>query len=332
PGQAEVSDARLVTLPKEDVLGLDVAVDDPRHAVVVEVREALGDTDGDREPHLPLNHGGAGRASAVEQVAEGAVREVVVEQEARAAVGRPPQQPDDIAVAHPGEHAHLARERLGGRLVARPELLHGDGDAARREVRPVHRAGPPLADHVRGRQAARHVRDADLQLLVQRHVPRRRHVAVLVPAAGARGAPVPPDENERRGHEEHDEGRQQHGHRHARRVARVALAVASVARAPGEAQRRIALDVARGKLCEERRLRQPTGEAVEGYVEGHEVLERGQRLEITGQLVMRHVEHPEPHKPSELRRDCAGETVAAEVKSNLQPRDLAYAPRNLARK
>jgi hypothetical protein len=56
PGEAKVSEARLIALPEEDVLGLDVAVDDARHVVVVEVLQALGHADGDGEPHLPLHH------------------------------------------------------------------------------------------------------------------------------------------------------------------------------------------------------------------------------------------------------------------------------------
>jgi hypothetical protein len=142
PGEAKVGEARLVSLAEQDVVGLDVAVEDGRHAVVVEVREALGHADGDREPHLPVHHGGTGHR-AVQQATEGAVGEVVVEEEARAAVGGPAQEPDDVG----------------------------------------------------GDQAALHVAHADLQLLVQRHVPRRRHLRVVLVVAAN---PAPAGEEEER--------------------------------------------------------------------------------------------------------------------------------------
>ena len=79
----EVGEASLVPVAQEDVVGLDVTVDDPWHAIMVQVREP---TAIDREPHLPLHDVGAGRAGDVQQTTESALRLVVVEEEARPAV------------------------------------------------------------------------------------------------------------------------------------------------------------------------------------------------------------------------------------------------------
>ncbi|WVZ65338.1 hypothetical protein U9M48_014718, partial [Paspalum notatum var. saurae] len=75
-GEAEVSEVGLVGRAEQHVHGLDVAVQDGRHAVVVQVRHGVGDAERDVEARAPLVRGRAlGREAAVEEPAQAAVGE-----------------------------------------------------------------------------------------------------------------------------------------------------------------------------------------------------------------------------------------------------------------
>uniref|UniRef100_A0A804Q9S7 Uncharacterized protein n=1 Tax=Zea mays TaxID=4577 RepID=A0A804Q9S7_MAIZE len=129
-GEAEVSEVRLVGRAEQHVHGLDVAVQDGRHAVVVQVRHGVGDAERDLVARAPLVRGRAlGGAAAVQEAAQAAVGEVAVEEQPRAAVRGPPEEAHDVAVADGAQRRDLAAERRRRHLVRRPHLLHGEGVA-----------------------------------------------------------------------------------------------------------------------------------------------------------------------------------------------------------
>ena len=187
-GEAEVGEVRLVGRAEQHVHGLDVAVEDGRHAVVVEVRDGVGDAERDVEARAPPVRGralGPREAAAVEQPAQAAVGEVAVEQQPGAAVGGPPEEPHDVAVPDGAQRRDLAAERRRRRLVRRPHLLHGQGVAGG-GIHLIHDPRAAGADHVRGRQPAEHVVHGDVELLVQRHLPRALAVDDAPAAAAVR--------------------------------------------------------------------------------------------------------------------------------------------------
>ncbi|BAS83088.1 Os03g0228901, partial [Oryza sativa Japonica Group] len=130
-GEAEVGDVRLELGVEEDVVGLDVAVQDRRRAVVVQVAEALGGLHGDLVPRRPLQ---VAALLAVEHLAEAAVRHVLVHQQVRLPVGGEPEQAHDVSVPDAPQRLYLRREavvvvRRAGAPHGR-EPLHGHHRAA----------------------------------------------------------------------------------------------------------------------------------------------------------------------------------------------------------
>jgi hypothetical protein len=109
---------------EQHVHGLDVAVQDGRHTVVVQVRDGVGDAQRhvvSRAPLVRARRALAVAATAVEEPAQATVGDVAVEQQPRAAVQGPAQQPHDVAVADGAQCRDLAAER---RLVGpRPYIF-----------------------------------------------------------------------------------------------------------------------------------------------------------------------------------------------------------------
>ena len=142
-GESEISDMGFEIVVEQNVGGLDIAVDDPGLAVVVEVRESLGGPKSDLEPVGPAQH----RARRpVQRVPQAPVHHVLVEQEIRALVVAEPVELHDVPVPDLPERRDLRSEAVLDPVVVpfavRRELLHRDR-LSRPGLGPVH--GPTRA-------------------------------------------------------------------------------------------------------------------------------------------------------------------------------------------
>jgi hypothetical protein len=134
---------RLVVLGEQDVGGLDVAVDDPARAPLVEVPQPP--CGADRDPVAPLPRHRR-QLLVVEVGGDGAARGEL-EDEVEAAVDAAAQQRGHVGVAHVPHRAQLRQKVLLLLLVRRRQPLHRDG-AAVVQGPAVHLAVPALPRHV----------------------------------------------------------------------------------------------------------------------------------------------------------------------------------------
>lgn len=104
-GQSEVGDVRLEIVADEDVVGLDVSVDDRRHAIVVEIGQPVSRAHRDLVPRFPFQRA----AVFVEQASEASVGHVVVHQQPRVFVPATPQEPHDVLVPDRAQGLDLRR-------------------------------------------------------------------------------------------------------------------------------------------------------------------------------------------------------------------------------
>uniref|UniRef100_A0A453LEN4 Uncharacterized protein n=1 Tax=Aegilops tauschii subsp. strangulata TaxID=200361 RepID=A0A453LEN4_AEGTS len=119
-GEAEVGHLGHEVRVQEHVAGLDVAVDDVRAGLVVQVREALGGAERDGEAAWPVERrvllGGRGAAVRVEVSEEAVVGHVVVDDEPLVAAGVEAAEAEQVLVPDTAQDLHLNGElhlRLG---------------------------------------------------------------------------------------------------------------------------------------------------------------------------------------------------------------------------
>uniref|UniRef100_A0A8R7JX13 Uncharacterized protein n=1 Tax=Triticum urartu TaxID=4572 RepID=A0A8R7JX13_TRIUA len=155
--QPEVRHARHPPAVQQDVGRLDVAVDDGRHGVRVQVLDAPRRVQQDLDAQLPRRHhrrrrvGVRAAALGVEVVVERAVLHVLVHQQPLVVLLAVADEADEVLVVEPGEEGQLRPERalllleLARHWPRRLAALDGDL-AAVGELAAVHRAEAPRAD------------------------------------------------------------------------------------------------------------------------------------------------------------------------------------------
>uniref|UniRef100_A0A452ZK32 Uncharacterized protein n=1 Tax=Aegilops tauschii subsp. strangulata TaxID=200361 RepID=A0A452ZK32_AEGTS len=167
-GQPKVGDLGLKVVIEKDVGRLDVAMDDLRMTVLVQVCQALGRPERDPPPALPVQQRRS-VAGVVQVGLERVVGDVLVDEQPLVAMDAVPQQRDEVAVVHAADALHLGAELALALPAAGPEPL--DGHLPRRRAR--------------AQRAAVHVPEPALpqQLGVREPVRRRRQVRVRHRAA-----------------------------------------------------------------------------------------------------------------------------------------------------
>ncbi|KAG6558077.1 hypothetical protein Mapa_000257 [Marchantia paleacea] len=144
PGDAEVRNVRVQVGVEQDVAGFDVPVHDTRLAVMVQVRQPLGCSQGDVEPGAPVQldllHG------PVQDVVKASVLHVIVQKEVPQRRQRVSSQSDEVPVLHPLQHLQLVLKLRQVLRVVVVKLLDGDGVPALQHAL-VHLAGRPLPHH-----------------------------------------------------------------------------------------------------------------------------------------------------------------------------------------
>uniref|UniRef100_A0A804N086 Uncharacterized protein n=1 Tax=Zea mays TaxID=4577 RepID=A0A804N086_MAIZE len=128
-GHPEVGDLGAEVGVQEHVLGLDVEVDDPRVAPLVQVLEPPRDARRDLLQRLPPQRRRAGRVGLGADVpVQRAVGHVLVHQRALGALEAEAQERDDVHVRRPADADHLVQELLA---VGAGVVQDLDGDLAR---------------------------------------------------------------------------------------------------------------------------------------------------------------------------------------------------------
>ena len=140
-GQPEVGHHGLEVGVQQDVGGLDVAVDDPRVAVLVEVGEALGGAERDLHAGVPVHDG---PVLGIQVVLQRVVGHELVHEHALVAGDAVADERHQVAVVHAADDLHLRLELALPLSAAGLELLHRHLLPAAGEHALVHVPEPAL--------------------------------------------------------------------------------------------------------------------------------------------------------------------------------------------
>ncbi|BAH92796.1 Os04g0584201 [Oryza sativa Japonica Group] len=151
-GEAEVAEARAVLLVEHDVARLDVPVEDPAAAPVVQVLQRGRHAADYLVPSLP---GQLSRSStAIQELVQATHGEVLVDEEQLASLVAPPDQLHEVAVRELADRVHLRDELLlssvGTGFVVRCHPLDGHLHVHAAQVAVVHGAEATSAELARG--------------------------------------------------------------------------------------------------------------------------------------------------------------------------------------
>ena len=101
PGKSEITNLGLEVVVKQDVAGLDVAVDD---GLVVHVAQASRSVGGDANPRRPVQQA----PGLVQPLVQATVLHILVDQQASPDAGDAAEQGDEVGVAHKAQCTHLS--------------------------------------------------------------------------------------------------------------------------------------------------------------------------------------------------------------------------------